>query len=159
MEPHWLRLHSRKQHSKPYFWCSSQLMVLSVNPNLFFHRDKVVLRPDSSFVPKVNTLFHWAQEFLLLSYSPRRRPGTPGRALHFMPCLYTSQVPKQGKELPWPFSQGLKGIIQAAYWPLGGSLQRGSLHTPSKGQPHWLSLREQLCQLKFVDQKPRLPLG
>lgn len=50
----------------------SELGALSIHPKLcLFHKDKVVLRPDPSFIPKVNSLFHRAQELVLPSFCPR----------------------------------------------------------------------------------------
>lgn len=49
----------------------SELGALSVNPKLcVFHRDRVVLRPDPIFIPKVNTWFHRAHELSLPSFCP-----------------------------------------------------------------------------------------
>lgn len=50
----------------------SELGALSTHPRLcVFHRDKVVLLPDPSFLPKVNTIFHRVQELVLLSFCPK----------------------------------------------------------------------------------------
>lgn len=35
-----------------------------------FHHDKVILRPDPTFVPKINTYFHRSQEVALPSFCP-----------------------------------------------------------------------------------------
>lgn len=54
----------------------SELGALSVNPNLcVFHDDKVILRPDPLFVPKVNTRFHRGQDVVLPSLCPK--PSCP----------------------------------------------------------------------------------
>lgn len=47
----------------------SELGALLVNPILcLFHEDKVVLRPEPSFIPKINMWFHSAQEIVLPSH-------------------------------------------------------------------------------------------
>ncbi|XP_039190192.1 uncharacterized protein LOC120304105 [Crotalus tigris] len=49
----------------------SELAALSVREDLCtFHQDRVVLRLDPSFIPKVNTLFHRAQEIVLPDFCP-----------------------------------------------------------------------------------------
>lgn len=50
----------------------SELGSLSINPHLcVFHKNKVVLRLDPSFLPKVNSLFHRAQELILPILCPK----------------------------------------------------------------------------------------
>lgn len=50
----------------------SELGALSCHPDLcIFHKDKVVLRTDPSFVPKVSSRFHLSQELALPSFCPR----------------------------------------------------------------------------------------
>lgn len=45
---------------------------LSINPNLcLFHSDKLVLWSETSFIPKVNSVFHRAQELNLPTLCPR----------------------------------------------------------------------------------------
>lgn len=52
----------------------SELAALSVRQNLcIFHQDRVVLRLDPSFIPKVNTWFHRAQELVLPNFCPEPR--------------------------------------------------------------------------------------
>lgn len=52
----------------------SELGALSCHPNLcIFHRDKVVLRMDPSFVPTVATRFHTSQELCLPSFCTHPR--------------------------------------------------------------------------------------
>lgn len=49
----------------------SELSALSVHPRLcIVHKDRVVLRLDPSFIPKVNTPFHRAQELILPNFCP-----------------------------------------------------------------------------------------
>lgn len=82
----------------------SELGALLVSPNLcIFHKDRVVLRPDPTFIPKVNTWFH--RELSMQSFCPNprhpkerawhnldvrrastpRKPGSLGRR---RPCLF-----------------------------------------------------------------------
>ncbi|XP_060549247.1 uncharacterized protein LOC132712297 [Pantherophis guttatus] len=50
----------------------SELAALSVRSDLcIFHADRVVLRLDPAFVPKVNSTFHRAQELVLPDFCPR----------------------------------------------------------------------------------------
>lgn len=50
----------------------SELSALSCHPSLCtFHKDKVVLRPDPAFVPKVASAFHRSQDLSLPSFCPR----------------------------------------------------------------------------------------
>lgn len=50
----------------------SEIGALSVSPALCqFHHDRVVLRPDPSFIPKINTVFHRAQDLVIPSFFPR----------------------------------------------------------------------------------------
>lgn len=54
----------------------SELGSPSVNLNLcVFHDDKVVLRLDPSFLPKVYSLFHRAQELILPTLCPKPNPS------------------------------------------------------------------------------------
>lgn len=49
----------------------SELAALSTRPDLcIFHTDQVVLRLDLSFIPKVNSTFHRAQELVLPNFCP-----------------------------------------------------------------------------------------
>ncbi|XP_058021205.1 uncharacterized protein LOC131189221 isoform X1 [Ahaetulla prasina] len=49
----------------------SELAALSSRPDLcVFHTDRVVLRLDPTFVPKINTPFHRAQELVLPNFCP-----------------------------------------------------------------------------------------
>ncbi|XP_026573034.1 uncharacterized protein LOC113447208, partial [Pseudonaja textilis] len=49
----------------------SKIAALSVRKDLcIFHADQVVLRPDPTFLPKVNSTFHRAQELMLLNFCP-----------------------------------------------------------------------------------------
>lgn len=49
----------------------SKLEALSCHSDLcIFHKDKVVLRLDLSFIPKVSTKFHRSQEIILPSFCP-----------------------------------------------------------------------------------------
>lgn len=49
----------------------SKLGALSTNPNLcIFHSDRVILRSDPAFIPKINSLFHRSQELVLPSFCP-----------------------------------------------------------------------------------------
>ncbi|XP_029140096.1 ephrin type-A receptor 7 [Protobothrops mucrosquamatus] len=51
--------------------CISELAALSVRSDLcIFHSDRVVLRLDPTFVPKVNSLFHRTQEVVLPNFCP-----------------------------------------------------------------------------------------
>lgn len=53
---------------------SSELGALSCHPNLcIFHKDKVVLWMNPSFIPKVYTKFHMGQEISLPSFCPLPR--------------------------------------------------------------------------------------
>ncbi|XP_067320571.1 uncharacterized protein [Anolis sagrei] len=55
---------------------ASELCALRVDPPyLKFHKDKVVLRTDISFLPKVSTTFHMSQEIVLPSFF--QNPTTP----------------------------------------------------------------------------------
>lgn len=48
----------------------SELAALSVRSDLcIFHSDRVVLRLDPAFLPKVNTWFHRAQEIVLTNFA------------------------------------------------------------------------------------------
>lgn len=50
----------------------SELAALSTRSDLcIFHTDRVVLRLDPAFLPKINTLFHRAQEIVLPNFCPR----------------------------------------------------------------------------------------
>lgn len=50
----------------------SKICSLSVKGDLcIFHKDKVVLRPDPMFIPKVNSAFHKSQELHLLLFCPK----------------------------------------------------------------------------------------
>ncbi|XP_060542104.1 endonuclease/exonuclease/phosphatase family domain-containing protein 1 isoform X6 [Pantherophis guttatus] len=50
----------------------SELAALSTRPDLcVFHTDRVVLRLDPTFVPKINSVFHRAQELILPNFCPR----------------------------------------------------------------------------------------
>lgn len=52
--------------------CISELEALSVwKDSCIFHSDKVVLRLDPSFITKVNSWFHKAQELVLPDFCPR----------------------------------------------------------------------------------------
>ncbi|XP_013930876.1 PREDICTED: uncharacterized protein LOC106556402 [Thamnophis sirtalis] len=54
--------------------CISELAALSVRADLcLFHQDRVVLRLDPSFVPKINSWFHRAQEVILPDFGPHLR--------------------------------------------------------------------------------------
>lgn len=54
----------------------SELAALSVREDLCtFHQDRVVLRLDPLFIPKVNSLFHRAQEIILPDFCPN--PSCP----------------------------------------------------------------------------------
>lgn len=49
----------------------SELVALSVRKDLcVFHQDRMILRLDSSFIPKVNNWFHRAQELILPNLCP-----------------------------------------------------------------------------------------
>ncbi|XP_039190732.1 nuclear factor 1 C-type isoform X6 [Crotalus tigris] len=49
----------------------SELAALSVRKDLCtFFKDKVVLRPDPAFMPKVNSIFHRSQELILPDFCP-----------------------------------------------------------------------------------------
>lgn len=49
----------------------SELAALSARPNLcIFHTDQMVLRLDPSFIPKINSKFHRAQELILPNFCP-----------------------------------------------------------------------------------------
>lgn len=49
----------------------SELSALSIHSQLcIVHKDRVVLRPDPFFVPKINTTFHRAQELILPNFCP-----------------------------------------------------------------------------------------
>ncbi|XP_026534302.1 trafficking kinesin-binding protein 1-like [Notechis scutatus] len=49
----------------------SEIAALSVRQDLcVFHADRVVLRPDPTFLPKVNSAFHRAQELILPNFCP-----------------------------------------------------------------------------------------
>lgn len=51
--------------------CISELAALSTRADLcIFYQDRVVLRLDLAFIPKVNSLFHRAQEIVLLNFCP-----------------------------------------------------------------------------------------
>lgn len=54
----------------------SELGALSVAEGLCtFYKDRVVLRLDPSFTPKVGSCFHWSQEIVLPNFRPSpRRP-------------------------------------------------------------------------------------
>lgn len=52
----------------------SELTALSVRKDLcIFHANTIVLRLDTSFMPKVNSLFHQAQELILPAFCPSPR--------------------------------------------------------------------------------------
>ncbi|KAF7252362.1 Protein P [Varanus komodoensis] len=61
---------------------ASELCALRIDPPyLNFHREKVVLRLDPSFLPKVATSFHMGQDIILPAFFPS--PSTPlERSLH-----------------------------------------------------------------------------
>ena len=55
---------------------ASELCALRTDePYLIFHHDKVTLRPDNQFLPKVVTSFHVNQDISLPAFFPR--PSTP----------------------------------------------------------------------------------
>ncbi|XP_060537977.1 uncharacterized protein LOC132709142 [Pantherophis guttatus] len=52
----------------------SEMAALSIRKELcIFHQDRVVLRLDPSFIPKVNSVFHRAQEVVLPNFCPNPR--------------------------------------------------------------------------------------
>lgn len=62
----------------------SELRALSVNTELcIFQRDSVTLRPDPVFIPKVNSVFHRAQDIIVPSFCPNPK-NSKERELH---CL------------------------------------------------------------------------
>lgn len=51
----------------------SELMALAVRKDLCtFHADRMVLRLDPSFIPKVSSWFHRAQELVLPDFCPNQ---------------------------------------------------------------------------------------
>ncbi|XP_032081402.1 uncharacterized protein LOC116514077 [Thamnophis elegans] len=52
----------------------SELAALSIRGDLcIFHPDRVILRLDPAFIPKINTVFHRAQEMILPDFCPQPR--------------------------------------------------------------------------------------
>lgn len=50
--------------------CISEISTLSTRSDLCVFHDGVVLRLDPTFVPKINTTFHWMQELVFPNFCP-----------------------------------------------------------------------------------------
>lgn len=100
----------------------SELAALSIRGDLcIFHSDKIVLRLDPTFLPKVNSTFHRAQELVLPNFCPQ--PSHRWNALG----------------TPW-MSPGTEGLYlpDGSYPQDGGALHRlpTGKHRIPRGWPH-----------------------